>query len=120
MVTDGTEFALGDIKKLFDEKLDETLRLNMKSGRNIAINGGQEEGKKWGSNHPVRRRHTKRVQRREQQYSSYSVEQGRSCGPSARSRTAQQQQRQERKEGLNSRQSQRLEVLVGDINYRAH
>ncbi|GFX66595.1 hypothetical protein TNCV_1795061 [Trichonephila clavipes] len=33
--------------------------------------------------------------RREQQYSSYSVEQGRSCGLSARSRRAQQQQRQE-------------------------
>ncbi|GFX69473.1 uncharacterized protein TNCV_380421 [Trichonephila clavipes] len=58
--------------------------------------------------------------RREQQYTPYSMEQGRSCGLSARSRRAQQQQRQERSGGSNSRRSQSLEVLIGDVNYRTH
>ncbi|GFY07106.1 hypothetical protein TNCV_4903481 [Trichonephila clavipes] len=41
MVSNGTEFAVRDIEKLFDEAIDETLRQNTKSGRNIMIDGGK-------------------------------------------------------------------------------
>ncbi|GFX50289.1 uncharacterized protein TNCV_2892061 [Trichonephila clavipes] len=35
MVSDGTEYAVGDIEKLFDEARRNTLRQSTKSGRNI-------------------------------------------------------------------------------------
>ncbi|GFT40389.1 hypothetical protein TNCV_3115641 [Trichonephila clavipes] len=55
---------------------------------------------------------------REHQYSPYIEEQARSASRKTRSRSGQQQYCQERKGGTNMRQSQSLEVLVGDVSYR--
>ncbi|GFV45631.1 uncharacterized protein TNCV_326231 [Trichonephila clavipes] len=54
----------------------------------------------------------------EHQYSPYIEEQARSAGRKSRSRSGQQQHCQERKGGTNSRRSQSLELLVGDVSYR--
>ncbi|GFT49059.1 hypothetical protein TNCV_3306841 [Trichonephila clavipes] len=51
--------------------------------------------------------------RKDQQYSPYSMDQGRSSGQNSSRRGAQQQQRQEMRGG-----SESLKVLVGDVNYR--
>ncbi|GFV99997.1 retrovirus-related Pol polyprotein from transposon 297 [Trichonephila clavipes] len=40
MVSDGTEFAVGDIERLFVRRLNEKQKLSMKNGRNIVIDAG--------------------------------------------------------------------------------
>ncbi|GFX88830.1 hypothetical protein TNCV_2575371 [Trichonephila clavipes] len=67
--------------------------------------------KKTQQGGPVRARGS-----REPQYSPYIIEQARSAGRKTRSRSGEQQNGQERKGGTNSRRSQSLEVLVGDVS----
>ncbi|GFU76097.1 uncharacterized protein TNCV_677761 [Trichonephila clavipes] len=75
-----------------------TSRYNLRPKRGKKMESRPSSEKRTHQRRPVRS-----TGRREQQYSPYSVEQGRSCGLSARSRRAQQPQRQERSGGSNSR-----------------
>ncbi|GFY09813.1 hypothetical protein TNCV_3697751 [Trichonephila clavipes] len=56
---------------------------------------------------------------REHYYSPHFEEQARSSSKNTRSRSSQQQNCQNRKEGANSNRSLSLEVLVGDVNYKS-
>ncbi|GFW12079.1 uncharacterized protein TNCV_4531441 [Trichonephila clavipes] len=126
MVSDGTEFAVGEILRDCLMKLDETQRLGRKNGRNIIINEGvmcklrkkgrtEETVKPSTSGYKLRPRKGKKVESRptiemktqqggqvlarnsrEQHYSRYIEEQARSGSKNTRRRGSQQQNGQER------------------------
>ncbi|GFY71587.1 hypothetical protein TNIN_232831 [Trichonephila inaurata madagascariensis] len=75
-----------------------TSRYNLRPRRGEKMESQPSSEKRTHQREPIRSRG-----RREQHYSPYFVEQGRSCGLSATSRRAQQQQRQERRGRSNSR-----------------
>ncbi|GFU63932.1 uncharacterized protein TNCV_1939571 [Trichonephila clavipes] len=148
MVSDGTEFAVGDIERLFDEtrrntkaKHEKWAKYYDRRRRDVQIKKEMQRREKSdahstsGYNFRPRRgakvesrpTNEKRTQQgelvrakgsRDHQYSPYIEEQARLAGRKTRSRSGQQQYCQERKGGANIRWSQSLEVLVGDVSYR--
>ncbi|GFW36237.1 hypothetical protein TNCV_4930991 [Trichonephila clavipes] len=80
-----------------ETSVSDTCRYNLRQRRDENVESRPSSDKRSHQRGPVRSRG-----RREQQYSPYAVEQGRSCSRSSRSRRAQQQQNQESREGVNS------------------
>ncbi|GFW73889.1 hypothetical protein TNCV_48781 [Trichonephila clavipes] len=123
MVPDGTEFAVGDIERLFDEArrntkakhekwakyydrrrrdkcrgdeivMPSTSGYNLRPRRGVKVEFRPTNEKRTQQRGPVRVRRS-----REYQYSPYIVEQARSAGRKTRSRCGKQQHCEERKGG---------------------
>ncbi|GFW75685.1 uncharacterized protein TNCV_4428681 [Trichonephila clavipes] len=123
MVSDGTEFAVGILRDCL-MKLDETQRLSMKSGRNtyydrrkrdvqIKRRRGDEIVMPNTSGYNLRLRRGAKAESRPTNEKRTQEE-----GRVRASGSGQQQHCQEKKEGANSKRSQSLEVLLGDVSYR--
>ncbi|GFS30665.1 uncharacterized protein TNIN_435701 [Trichonephila inaurata madagascariensis] len=86
---------------------------NLRPRRGAKVESQPSSEKRTQQGGPVRSRGS-----REHQYCPYAGEQIWSGGRSTRSRRGQQQHCHERTGGANSRKSQSLEVLVGDVSYK--
>ncbi|GFW72607.1 uncharacterized protein TNCV_3798351 [Trichonephila clavipes] len=147
MVLDGTEFAVEDIERLFEEARRNT-KANMKNGRNIIIGTGvicklrkrgrteetvaastsiynlRPRGDRKVESRPAMERKTQQggpVRSRKSSGmndSPYIEKRTRSGNWNARRRGDQQEEDQERK-GASTSRSISLEVLVGDANYKS-
>ncbi|GFS72111.1 uncharacterized protein TNCV_3903971 [Trichonephila clavipes] len=85
---------------------------NLRPRRGAKVESRPTNEKKTQQGGPVRARGS-----REHQYSPYIEEQARSAGRKTRNRSGQLHHCQERKGGTNSRRSQSLEALLGDVKY---
>ncbi|GFV81409.1 uncharacterized protein TNCV_2034181 [Trichonephila clavipes] len=147
MVSDGTEFAVGDIERLFDEarrdkkaKHEKWEKYYNRRRRDVQIKKGQSEETVMPSTsgYNLRRRKGTKVESRptiqmktqqvgpvrarnsrEKHYSPDMKDQERSGSKNTRRRGCQQQNGKEKKGGENTNRSISLNVLVGDVNYKS-
>ncbi|GFY08085.1 hypothetical protein TNCV_1355011 [Trichonephila clavipes] len=144
MVSVGTEFSVGDIKKCFDEarrskkaKHEKWAKYYDRSRNDVQIKKGSpnrvmpstsgynlrpRRGAKVETDQPMRRGHNKEDQFEPEEAENITTaptsKSKQSSSWNTRSRSSQQQSCQERKGGANSNRSISLEVLVGDVNYK--